>query len=303
VVTRAIGVLGAASVAVALLVILLASASISTPGGRPASAARMAGAPTALARADIPPDYLAWYLDAAGTCPGLPWSVLAGIGTVESGNGTSHAPGVHAGHNFAGAEGPMQFEPATFAAYAVNADPAGRLTPYNPADAIYTAAAMLCANGARGGSLAGIRRAVYAYNHATWYVTKVLTWAGKYTTRTRDAAAAAIAFAEEQIGKPSSYDSSGLACAAYGAAGIHIARTTQQWRQDGPVIPLSHIRPGDLLFSAGPDGTARPGHVVMYLGGGQVIQAPKHGEDVQIDPLDLAGIVVATRPASLQAKP
>jgi len=41
----------------------------------------------------------------------------------------------------------------------------------------------------------------------------------------------------------------------------------------------------------------------MYLGGGQVIQAPQTGEDVQIDPLDLAGVVVATRPAGLATTP
>ena len=92
----------------------------------------------------------------------------------------------------------------------------------------------------------------------------------------------------------------GLVYAAYAAAGIHIARTTFSWRQDGPQIPLTQIQPGDLLFSAGSDGTpANPGHVVMYLGGGQIIQAPQTGEDVQIDPLDLAGVVVATRPADL----
>jgi cell wall-associated NlpC family hydrolase len=125
------------------------------------------------------------------------------------------------------------------------------------------------------------------------------------------AAATAIAFAEQQIGKPyqwgaagpGAYDCSGLVYAAYAAAGIHIARTTYQWRQDGPVIPLSQLRPGDLLFSAGSDGTrANPGHVVMYLGGGQVIQAPQTGQDVQTDPLDLASVVVATRPAAFAAK-
>ena len=67
-------------------------------------------------------------------------------------------------------------------------------------------------------------------------------------------------------------------------------------------MPLSRIEPGDLLFSAGSDGTpANPGHVVMYLGGGRVIQAPSRGQDVQIDPLDLSGITVATRPAALAA--
>jgi cell wall-associated NlpC family hydrolase len=87
-------------------------------------------------------------------------------------------------------------------------------------------------------------------------------------------------------------------------AGLRIARTTYQWRQDGRQVPLSQIQPGDLLFSAGSDGTpANPGHVVMYLGAGQVIQAPETGEDVQIDPVDLATVVVATRPAGLAGGP
>ena len=125
-------------------------------------------------------------------------------------------------------------------------------------------------------------------------------------------AATAIAFAKAQLGKPyqwgaagpDAYDCSGLVYAAYAAAGIHLARTTYQWQQDGPVVPLSQIQPGDLLFSAGSDGTStNPGHVVMYLGGGRVIQAPQTGQAVQIDPADLASVVVATRPAGLAAKP
>jgi cell wall-associated NlpC family hydrolase len=125
-------------------------------------------------------------------------------------------------------------------------------------------------------------------------------------------AANAIAFAKAQLGKPyqwgaagpDAYDCSGLVYAAFAAAGIRLGRTTYQWRQDGPVVPLSQIQPGDLLFSAGSDGTpANPGHVVMYLGSGQVIQAPQTGQDVQIGPLDLASVVVATRPADLAANP
>ena len=128
----------------------------------------------------------------------------------------------------------------------------------------------------------------------------------------RQVAATAIAFAEAQLGKPyqwgaagpDAYDCSGLVYAAYAAAGIRLGRTTYQWQQDGPVVPLSQIQPGDLLFSAGSDGTpANPGHVVMYLGDGQVIQAPQTGQDVQIDPVDLASVVVATRPAGLAARP
>jgi len=269
----------------------------------------LAGGPSVTALSDIPPNYLTLYMSAAQTCPGLPWGVLAGIGTVESDNGQSNAVGVHYGANYAGAEGPMQFEPATFAEYKVVIDDNGVQDIYDPADAIYTAAAMLCANGAASGTPAGIRQAIFAYNHSQAYVTDVLFWAAHYTVPAPSGAAAtAIAFGLAQLGKPyqwgatgpNAYDCSGLVYAAYAAAGIHIGRTTFQWRQDGPQVPLSEIQPGDLLFSAGSDGTpSNPGHVVMYLGGGQVIQAPQPGEDVQTDPLSLAGVVVATRPADL----
>jgi cell wall-associated NlpC family hydrolase len=203
----------------------------------------------------------------------------------------------------------MQFEPATFAQYAVDGDHDGRRSVYDPADAIYTAAAMLCADGAASGTRAGLSQAIFAYNHSNAYVADVLAWAARYTTpATSGAAATAIAFAMRQLGKPyqwgaigpGAFDCSGLVFAAYAAAGIRIARTTFGWRQDGPPIPLDQIRPGDLLFSAGSDGTpTNPGHVVMYLGGGEIIQAPQTGENVQIDPLSLAGVVVATRPTAL----
>ena len=61
-------------------------------------------APSATATASVPPAMLALYQQAAATCPGLPWTVLAAIGTVESDNGTSTLPGVHSGANSAGAE-------------------------------------------------------------------------------------------------------------------------------------------------------------------------------------------------------
>jgi hypothetical protein len=131
------------------------------------------------AAAPIPARYLTLYHQAARTCPGLTWEVLAGIGTVESANGQSRARGVHRGKNHKGAEGPMQFEPATFAEYAVRADRTAKLTPYDPADAVFTAARMLCADGAANGPQ-GLRHAIYAYNHACWYVRDVLTLAARY---------------------------------------------------------------------------------------------------------------------------
>jgi cell wall-associated NlpC family hydrolase len=314
-VVRAMAALAAATFALPLTVVLLTAAGQANPA-QAVNDAGLGGAPTVLARQDIPVDYLAWYTAAAQTCPGLPRSVLAGIGKVESDHGRSHLPGVQSGANSAGAEGPMQFLPATFAQFAVNADPGHPLTPYDPADAIYAAARMLCSDGARGGTGTGIQQAIFAYNHATWYVTAVLTWANRYAASSAapvtGAAATAITFAKAQLGKPycwggtgpACFDCSGLVFSAYAATGIHLARTTFQWQQDGPQVPLSQIQPGDLLFSAGSDGTpANPGHVVMYLGADQVIQAPQTGENVQIDPLDLAGVVVATRPADLATHP
>jgi hypothetical protein len=182
-VIRAAATAAKAIIAFPLLIIVLATASPGTPAQMTGNAADLAGEPTILARADIPAGYLMLYIDAAQTCPGLPWPVLAGIGKVESDHGQSTLPGVHTGANSAGAEGPMQFLPATFGEFAVNADPGQPLSPYNPADAIYTAARMLCADGAHGGSTAGIERAIFAYNHADWYVREVMTWADMYAAQ------------------------------------------------------------------------------------------------------------------------
>lgn len=296
------GLTGAA-VFTPLVLVLLAGASIQAP---PAGTLAAAAAPSRLALQSIPPLYLDLYNKAAASaCPGLPWQVLAGIGEVETDHGRSSLPGVRSGANFAGAEGPMQFEPATFTTFGTGPDVP--LSPYDPADAIFTTARMLCADGAGSGTLAGIRNAVFAYNHAAWYVSEVLSWAARYgvTTESRPAAAA-IAFAEAQLGKPyvfgaagpAAYDCSGLVYAAYLHAGITVARTTYGWRQDGPAVPLTRLQPGDLLFSPGSDGTPQnPGHVVLYLGSGRVIQAPRAGQPVQIDPLSLSGVVAATRPA------
>ncbi|MCL4449105.1 MAG: lytic transglycosylase domain-containing protein [Actinobacteria bacterium] len=136
--------------------------------------------PDQLALTTIPSTYLDLYRQAAAGCKGLSWKVLAAIGTVESDNGKSYAPGVHSGTNYAGAEGPMQFEPGTFAAYAT-VGPGGAVppNPYDPVDAIWSAARMLCVNGASNQST--LVKAVFAYNHSQSYVAKVLELAWRYS--------------------------------------------------------------------------------------------------------------------------
>lgn len=143
-------------------------------GGGVLTGATATGAGSGAPVLAIAPAMLTLYRQASATCPGLPFAVLAAVGTVESSNGTSQLPGVHAGTNPAGAEGPMQFLPATFTEYDLPVPPGGTVppSPYDTVDAVYAAARMLCADGAAGGvDLAG---ALFAYNHSPVYVTSVL---------------------------------------------------------------------------------------------------------------------------------
>jgi len=141
-----------------------------------AVAAAAAGAGSGASGSDIPADFLVLYKAAALTCPGLDWHVLAAIGQVESHHGRSNGP------SSSGAEGPMQFLPGTFAAYAVDGNHDGVFDIWNPADAIYTAAHYLCANGAGGGPHK-LYTAIWHYNHADWYVQLVLGVAAALTAK------------------------------------------------------------------------------------------------------------------------
>jgi hypothetical protein len=125
------------------------------------------------AQTTIPARYLALYRSAAPTCPGLPWTVLAAIGTVETANGLN----VH--RSSAGAEGPMQFMPSTWARYGYDANGDGKANIQDPVDAVYSAARYLCAAGAGLGGRA-LDDAIYAYNHAWWYVREVVNIANSY---------------------------------------------------------------------------------------------------------------------------
>jgi hypothetical protein len=147
-------------------------AAVAVAGGSEAGAQ-----PSSAARGDIPVRYLDLYRAAAQRY-GLDWAVLAGIGKVECDHGRDPDPSCSrpGSENPAGAGGPMQFLAATWQQYGVDGNGDGRRDRWDAADAIFGAANYLRASGAP----ADYRRAIFAYNKATWYVADVEAWAARY---------------------------------------------------------------------------------------------------------------------------
>lgn len=150
-------------------------------------AGALSGSPASAmdAPADIPVEYLRAYRAAAERFDlgSDGWSFLAAIGKVESDHGRSTAPGVHRGQNAHGCcAGPMQIHNGfgsgggTWGAFAVDGDGDGHTNIYDIDDAAATAARYLEASGAP----AEWRAAIFAYNHATWYVDDVIRLAADY---------------------------------------------------------------------------------------------------------------------------
>jgi peptidoglycan DL-endopeptidase CwlO len=288
----------------------------------------------------IPALYLKWF-QRVGLQYNVSWTILAGIGKVESDDGRTTLPGVAQASvsNAFGAAGPMQIgikgasgnawggaavHPASqvVTGVATDEDGDGTASVYDPADAIAGAAKYLVAHGVQQSPAT----AIFAYNHANWYVQEVLQWASTYaaggftiadTNPGGNAAAVAgasgqactdsgqlasfaapnvivgqaVSYAEAQIGKPylwggtgpDAFDCSGLVMMAYRAAGVGIARTSEQQWQTLPHVPANKVVPGDLVFFAGADGTAAaPGHVGLVVSKNTMIEAYATGTPVRI---------------------
>ena len=86
---------------------------------------------------------------------------------------------------------------------------------------------------------------------------------------------------------PTGFDCSGLVQYVYAQLGVSLPRTSEEQATAGtPVASLADAQPGDLVFFAGSDGTASsPGHVGIYVGNGQMIDAPYTGAAVRIEPV------------------
>ena len=149
------------------------SASGAIPAGIPSTALAIPSLPTSsCATTGVPPVLIPIFQRAAaayGLGPQGP-AVLAGINEVETAFGTN------LNISSAGAEGWMQFMPATWEGYGVDANGDGVKDPFNPEDAIFAAASYLSANGMPADTYG----AIFAYNHADWYVGEVLANAGCY---------------------------------------------------------------------------------------------------------------------------
>jgi murein DD-endopeptidase MepM/ murein hydrolase activator NlpD len=106
----------------------------------------------------------------AGSAYGVPWEVLAAINKIESNFGQNMGP------SSAGALGWMQFIPSSWDRWGMDADGDGLADPWNPEDGVYAAARYLAAAGAHD----DLSRAIFAYNHAQWYVDDVLRLASLF---------------------------------------------------------------------------------------------------------------------------
>ncbi|WP_327220136.1 C40 family peptidase [Streptomyces cyaneofuscatus] len=113
-------------------------------------------------------------------------------------------------------------------------------------------------------------------------------------------AARAVSFAHGAIGKPyvwgatgpNAFDCSGLTQAAWKAAGVSLPRTTYTQINAGQRVSRSELAPGDLVFFY-----SGISHVGLYIGGGQMIHAPRPGAPVRIAPIDQMPFAGATRVA------
>ncbi|HWG22955.1 MAG TPA: C40 family peptidase [Actinospica sp.] len=109
----------------------------------------------------------------------------------------------------------------------------------------------------------------------------------------------ALQFALEQMGKPyeyggngpDSYDCSGLTQQAWGAVGVWIPRTSQDQADAGTGVPLSQVRPGDLVIFY-----ADASHVGIYAGDGMVVVAPHEGAFIRLEPIAWMPVYAVRRP-------
>jgi hypothetical protein len=211
------------------------------------------------------------------------------------------------------AVGATQHLPANWSAYGMDGNGDGQADPHNVYDAVAATAVELCTSHPRNTvdftDRAQLSEALFRYNRWDVYVEDVMTQIDAYTAQYpgggigtvpgSEAGRAAVEWALRQVGTPyvwggtgpNGFDCSGLTQGAWAAAGVSIPRVTTDQYQAGTRVPLEEIAPGDLLFydttDAGAPGPA-PSHVTMYVGDGQMVNAPSTGSSVRVEPVESA---------------
>ncbi|MGW2563395.1 C40 family peptidase [Streptomyces sp. NPDC001514] len=224
------------------------------------------------------------------------------------------------------AVGPFQFLPSTWQGVGQDASGGKIADPHNADDAALGAAIYLCGNGRDLTKRAQLKSAIFQYNRSGEYVSNVLGWIDQYAAaakapemkgtsgKVRTVLEAALA----QRGLPYSwgggnakgpstgiccspsgksgarikgFDCSGLTLYAYAKVGINLPHNAAAQAGFGRRILASlgksALKPGDLVFYAyapGRDSTIH--HVGIYVGNGQMVNAPRPGTDVRLDPVD-----------------
>ena len=240
----------------------------------------------------IPADIKADYVRAAGRYQ-IPWTLLAGIGMEETGHGRNNTT------SSAGAQGLMQFIPATWATYGVDGDDDGTADIGNDADQAMSAANYLTTLGvSRSGGPDGVRNAIFGYNHATWYVNDVLFYTHAYgggtvlgdpsdcgpagngnpdlPPMTNQRINTLLTWAQTKkgdpyllgAGGPNVWDCSSFTKAAFAHVGVTMPRTASAQRDwlakgNGFRVPYGQEKPGDLIFIDSYLGPNQIGHVAI----------------------------------------
>ncbi|MER6678538.1 bifunctional lytic transglycosylase/C40 family peptidase [Streptomyces sp. NPDC000983] len=224
------------------------------------------------------------------------------------------------------AVGPFQFLPSTWESVGKDAGGDKTADPHNADDAALGAAIYLCGNDRDLTKRSQLEAAIFQYNHSQAYVTNVLGWIDQYTAAAKDPdlknvtgkVRTVIEAALSQRGVPYSwgggnasgtsygiccspngksgagikgFDCSGLTQYAYAKAGVSLPRVASAQAGAGRRIPAglgtSALKAGDLVFYAtapGRDSTIY--HVGIYVGSGKIVNAPRPGAVVRVDPVN-----------------
>lgn len=268
----------------------------------------------------IPKEYIPIY-KAAGEKYNIPWTLIAAIHRVETNFGqdlntssvgaighTQFMVKTWVGWSFPGgtrlgdASIPKEtlMNPSAISKYGgfgVDGDGDGKADPYNVTDAMYSTANYLAANGGASGNY---QKAVFAYNHASWYVSRVMGFMKEYTSGSVEAVSIkggsakgseaiekAIKVGSSIVGKSPyvwgggrnqgdinarKFDCSSYVRWAYSSAGVDLgpvsATTTDTLIKQGKVIKASKMKRGDVIFF---DTYKINGHVAIYLGDGKFL--------------------------------